>query len=44
LAHLPFVMNTRLRFPFLDPLFAVLAGGGLAFLFARYKRQDLRPA
>jgi len=44
LAHLPFVMNTRLRIPFLDPLFAVLAGGGLWFLFAKYKRQDLRPA
>jgi hypothetical protein len=44
LAHLPFVMNTRLRIPFFDPLFAVLAGGGLSFLFAKYKRQDLRPA
>jgi hypothetical protein len=32
-AHLPFVMNTRLRMPFIDPLLAVLAGIGiLAFL------------
>jgi 4-amino-4-deoxy-L-arabinose transferase-like glycosyltransferase len=44
LAHLPFVMNTRLRIPLLDPLLAVLAGGGLSFLFAKYKRQDLRTA
>jgi 4-amino-4-deoxy-L-arabinose transferase-like glycosyltransferase len=28
-AHFPFVMNTRLRIPFMDPLVAVLAGGGL---------------
>ncbi len=26
--HLPFVMNTRLRMPFIDPLLAVLAGIG----------------
>lgn len=31
-AHLPFVMNTRLRIPFFDALFAVLAGGGFFFL------------
>ncbi len=43
-AHLPFVMNTRLRIPFFDPLFAVLAGGGLFFLFARCTGQRLRPA
>jgi hypothetical protein len=31
--HLPFVMNTRLRMPFVDPLLAVLAGiGALALL------------
>jgi 4-amino-4-deoxy-L-arabinose transferase-like glycosyltransferase len=29
LAHLPFVMNTRLRIPFFDPLLATLAAGGL---------------
>ena len=28
--HLPFVMSTRLRMPLIDPLLAVLAGGGLA--------------
>ena len=28
--HLPFVMNTRLRMPFLDPWIAVLAGASLA--------------
>jgi len=30
LAHTPFVMNSRIRAPLLDPLLAVLAGGGLA--------------
>lgn len=34
-AHLPFVMNTRLRIPFLDPLLVVLAGGALASWFQR---------
>jgi Dolichyl-phosphate-mannose-protein mannosyltransferase len=29
LAHLPFVMNTRLRIPFIDPLLSILAAGGL---------------
>lgn len=43
-AHLPVVMNTRLRIPFFDPLFAVLAGGGLFFLVAKCKGQRLRPA
>lgn len=33
LAHLPFVMNTRIRIPFVDPLISILAAGGLiAFL------------
>jgi 4-amino-4-deoxy-L-arabinose transferase-like glycosyltransferase len=32
LAHLPFVMNTRLRIPFFDPLLAILSAGGIAFL------------
>ena len=27
-AHLPFVMNTRLRIPFFDPLLTILAAGG----------------
>lgn len=31
-AHLPFVMNTRLRIPFLDPLLVVLAAGGFGML------------
>jgi len=26
--HTPFVMNTRIRAPLVDPLIAVLAGGG----------------
>jgi hypothetical protein len=30
--HAPFVMNTRLRMPFIDPLLAVLAGLGAAVL------------
>jgi Dolichyl-phosphate-mannose-protein mannosyltransferase len=35
-AHLPFVMNTRLRIPFVDPLVAVLAAGGLLACVSRY--------
>ncbi len=31
-AHLPFVMNTRLRIPFFDPLLVVLAAGGFGML------------
>ena len=38
LVHLPFVMNTRLRIPFLDALLAVLAGGGLSLLLEKYQR------
>ncbi len=34
-AHVPFVMNTRLRIPFIDPLLAVLAGGGSSFLICK---------
>ena len=34
-AHLPFVMNTRLRIPFIDPLLAVLAAGGIDVLIGR---------
>jgi 4-amino-4-deoxy-L-arabinose transferase-like glycosyltransferase len=36
-AHFPFVMNTRLRIPFIDPLLAVLAGGGSYFLICKYQ-------
>ena len=35
LMHLPFVMNTRLRMPFIDSLLAVLAGCGALALFLR---------
>ncbi len=38
-AHLPFVMNTRLRIPFIDPLLAVLAGGGFCFLICKYQHR-----
>jgi hypothetical protein len=37
-AHLPFVMNTRLRIPFIDPLAAVLAGGGFCFLISQFQQ------
>ena len=30
LAHTPFVMNSRIRAPLLDPLLAVLAGGAFS--------------
>lgn len=36
-AHLPFVMNTRLRIPFIDPLLAILAGGGVCFLVNKFR-------
>jgi 4-amino-4-deoxy-L-arabinose transferase-like glycosyltransferase len=35
-AHFPFVMNTRLRIPFVDPLLTVLAAGGIVFLFNKF--------
>lgn len=38
-AHMPFVMNTRLRIPLIDPLLAVLAGGGLCFLICKYQQR-----
>jgi 4-amino-4-deoxy-L-arabinose transferase-like glycosyltransferase len=38
LAHLPFVMNTRLRIPFVDPLLAVLAGGGFSLLIHKIRQ------
>jgi len=34
-AHLPFVMNTRLRIPFMDFLLVVLAAGGISTLAKR---------
>ena len=37
-AHLPFVMNTRLRIPFIDPLLTVLAGGGFCFLICQFQQ------
>jgi hypothetical protein len=30
LVHIPFLMNTRIRSPLIDPLLAALAGGALA--------------
>lgn len=39
LAHLPFVMNTRIRIPFLDPLICVLAAGGLVQTFEKVQRR-----
>lgn len=41
-AHLPFVMNTRLRIPFIDPLLAVLAGGGFCFLICKFQQRRER--
>lgn len=42
-AHLPFVMNTRLRIPFFDPLLTVLAGGGfLVVLSFTFKTTTIR--
>jgi 4-amino-4-deoxy-L-arabinose transferase-like glycosyltransferase len=48
LAHLPFVMNTRLRIPFADPLIAILAGGGFVASVERIRQSctrepDLKP-
>jgi hypothetical protein len=41
IAHLPFVMNTRLRIPFLDFLIGVLAAGGIyTLLKSRKERQN----
>jgi hypothetical protein len=34
-AHLPFVMNTRIRIPLIDPLLSVLAAGGLLTCFSQ---------
>lgn len=39
LAHLPFVMNTRLRIPFIDPLISILAAGGLISIIGRFLKQ-----
>ena len=44
LAHLPFVMNTRLRIPFVDPLLAVLAGGGFSLLIRKFQQGRDRSA
>lgn len=41
---LPFVMNTRMRVPLLDPLLAILAGGGwLASAASRFKEAPAAP-
>jgi len=39
LLHTPFVMNSRIRTPLVDPLIAVLAGGGFGMLFNTRTRQ-----
>jgi 4-amino-4-deoxy-L-arabinose transferase-like glycosyltransferase len=39
LLHTPFVMNSRIRTPLVDPLIAVLAGGGFGMLFNTGTRQ-----
>ncbi len=36
-AHMPFVMNTRLRIPFIDPFLPVIAAGGIWHLYRIYK-------
>jgi 4-amino-4-deoxy-L-arabinose transferase-like glycosyltransferase len=38
-AHLPFVMNTRLRIPFLDFLIGTLAAGGICTLLKSWKER-----
>ncbi len=42
LAHLPFVMNTRLRIPFFDPLLSILAAGGLMAMWGRLHKSRQR--
>jgi 4-amino-4-deoxy-L-arabinose transferase-like glycosyltransferase len=39
LAHLPFVMNTRIRIPFFDPLICILAAGGFVQIFEKVQRR-----
>jgi 4-amino-4-deoxy-L-arabinose transferase-like glycosyltransferase len=39
LAHLPFVMNSRIRIPFFDPLICILAAGGFVLLFEKVQRK-----
>jgi 4-amino-4-deoxy-L-arabinose transferase-like glycosyltransferase len=39
LSHLPFVMNTRIRIPFFDPLLCIMAAAGLIRLFEKHDRQ-----
>jgi 4-amino-4-deoxy-L-arabinose transferase-like glycosyltransferase len=39
LAHLPFVMNSRIRIPFFDPLICILAAGGFVQLFEKVQRR-----
>lgn len=44
LLHLPLTMNTRIRFPLMDPLVAALAGGGLFHWSEATKRKKLPAA
>lgn len=39
--HFPFVMNTRLRIPLIDPLLVILAGAGWESIRARYLEDSL---
>ena len=38
--HLPFVMSTRLRMPFMDPILGVLAGGVAASVCSGNSRKN----
>jgi len=46
LLHTPFVMNTRIRAPLVDPLIAILAGGGATsfdlWKMSRHRQKDQR--
>lgn len=44
IAHTPFVMNSRIRAPLLDPLIAVMSGGGIAALMYAAKKEIKMPS
>jgi Dolichyl-phosphate-mannose-protein mannosyltransferase len=41
--HTPFVMNSRIRAPLVDPLISVLAGGGLGLLWVTKHDETINP-
>jgi 4-amino-4-deoxy-L-arabinose transferase-like glycosyltransferase len=43
LSHLPFVMNTRLRIPFFDPLLCIMGAAGFIRLFEEHYLQIASP-